>query len=196
MSVFSARARLDTEVRTLLQERIKSDVYPVGEALPSEVNLAAELGVSRVTLRQVLQSLEEEGVLVKKHGVGTFVSEPPPVLECVLHENLGVTEMIERSGLTPGTVERSVLDPYRAPDVAALLGQFDVQIIEHPMVEDLVGLSDQRSYWEFDIPALMINDTAFIRNLNYHTTRDDTTTLSFDHMREVVTSTYKAVVGF
>ncbi len=196
MSVFSARARLDTEVRTLLQERIKSDVYPVGEALPSEVNLAAELGVSRVTLRQVLQSLEEEGVLVKKHGVGTFVSEPPPVLECVLHENLGVTEMIERSGLTPGTVERSVLDPYRAPDVAALLGQFDVQIIEHPMVEDLVGLSDQRSYWEFDIPALMINDTAFIRNLNYHTTRDDTTTLSFDHMREVVTSTYTAVVGF
>jgi GntR family transcriptional regulator len=62
-------------------------------------------------------------VLVKKHGVGTFVSEPPPVLECVLHENLGVTEMITRSGLTPGTPQRSVIDPYRDADVAALLGQ-------------------------------------------------------------------------
>lgn len=72
----------------------------------------------------------------------------------------------------------------------------DVQMIDHPMVEDLAGLSDQQSYWEFDIPALMINDTSFIRNPNYHKMTDDIATLSFDHMREVVTSTYKAVVGF
>jgi len=72
----------------------------------------------------------------------------------------------------------------------------DVQIIDHPMVESLAGLSDQRSYWEFDIPALMINDTSFIRNLNYHQISDDIDTLSFDHMREVVTCAYKAITGF
>ncbi len=72
----------------------------------------------------------------------------------------------------------------------------DVQMIDHPLVEGLAGMSDQRSYWEFDIPALMINDTAFIRNPNYHQMTDDIDTLSFDHMREVVTSTYKAAVGF
>jgi len=72
----------------------------------------------------------------------------------------------------------------------------DVQIIDHPMVEDLASLSDQLNYWEFDIPALMINNTSFIRNPNYHTMRDDISTLSFEHMRKVVTSTYKAVVGF
>ena len=71
----------------------------------------------------------------------------------------------------------------------------DVQMIDHPMVESLAGLSDQQSYWEFDIPALMINDTSFIRNPNYHTMRDDISTLSFDHMREVVTSTYKITVN-
>ena len=64
------------------------------------------------------------------------------------------------------------------------------------MVEDLAGMSDQRSYWEFDIPALMINDTSFIRNDNYHQSSDDIDTLSFDHMREVVSCVYKAVVGF
>jgi hypothetical protein len=72
----------------------------------------------------------------------------------------------------------------------------DVQMIDHPMVESLAGMSDQRSYWEFDMPALMINDTSFIRNPNYHQMTDDIDTLSFDHMREVVTAVYKAVVGW
>ncbi len=72
----------------------------------------------------------------------------------------------------------------------------DVQMIDHPMVEDLAGMSDQRSYWEFDIPALMINDTSFIRNPNYHEMSDDIDTLSFDRMREVVTCAYKSITGF
>lgn len=71
----------------------------------------------------------------------------------------------------------------------------DIQIIDHPMVEDLAGMSDQRSYWHFDIPALMINDTSFIRNPNYHKMSDDIDTLSFEHMREVVTAAYQAIVG-
>jgi Zn-dependent M28 family amino/carboxypeptidase len=72
----------------------------------------------------------------------------------------------------------------------------DVQMIDDPMIEGLAGMSDQRSYWEFDIPALMINDTSFIRNSNYHQMSDDIDTLSFDHMREVVSATYQAIVGF
>ena len=72
----------------------------------------------------------------------------------------------------------------------------DVQMIDHPLVEELAGMSDQRSYWEFDIPALMINDTSFIRNENYHQASDDIDTLSFDHMREVVSCVYQAVIGF
>jgi Zn-dependent M28 family amino/carboxypeptidase len=72
----------------------------------------------------------------------------------------------------------------------------DVQMIDHPMVESLASMSDQGSYWKFDIPALMINDTAFIRNPNYHRMSDDIDTLSFDHMREVVTCAYKSITGF
>ena len=72
----------------------------------------------------------------------------------------------------------------------------DVQMIDDPMVEALAGMSDQRSYWEFDIPALMINDTSFIRNPNYHQVTDDIDTLSFDHMTEVVTCAHRAITGF
>ena len=71
----------------------------------------------------------------------------------------------------------------------------DVQIIDHPMVESLAGMSDQRSYWEFDIPALMINDTSFLRNPHYHQMSDDIETLSFDHMKQVVTCTYNSITN-
>jgi len=73
--------------------------------------------------------------------------------------------------------------------------EIDVQIIDHPMVESLAGMSDQRSYWEFDIPALMINDTSFLRNPHYHQMSDDIDTLSFEHMEQVVTCTYNALIN-
>lgn len=41
--------------------------------LPSEDKLAEILGVSRTTVRSALQSLEDEGIIVKKHGLGNFV---------------------------------------------------------------------------------------------------------------------------
>ena len=69
----------------------------------------------------------------------------------------------------------------------------DVQLIHFPSEAGLAGLSDQRSYWLFGYPALMINDTAFIRNPNYHTKHDTIETLDFDKMTEVVNSAYNAV---
>lgn len=71
----------------------------------------------------------------------------------------------------------------------------NVQIIDHPMVESLAGMSDQRNYWHFDIPALMINDTSFLRNPHYHQASDDIDTLSFDHMQRVVTCTYNSLIN-
>lgn len=69
----------------------------------------------------------------------------------------------------------------------------DVQVISFPAGNGLAGLSDHRSYWQFGYPALMINDTAFVRNPNYHTVNDTIDTLDFGKMTEVVNSAYKAV---
>jgi Zn-dependent M28 family amino/carboxypeptidase len=73
----------------------------------------------------------------------------------------------------------------------------DVQVISFPSSHEnagLAGLSDQRSYWKFNHPALMINDTAFVRNPNYHQRSDTIETLDFDKMTEVVNSAYRAVI--
>ena len=48
----------------------------VGEAIPSERQLSADLGVSRLTVRAALDDLVREGHLVRRRGAGTFVSEP------------------------------------------------------------------------------------------------------------------------
>lgn len=70
----------------------------------------------------------------------------------------------------------------------------DVQIINFPTPGGLAGLSDHQSYWKFDYPALMINDTSFIRNPHYHTENDTIETLNFDKICEVVNSTYRALI--
>ena len=62
--------RVQEHLRTLIAE----EAYEAEEQLPPETKLAAELGVSRATLREALRGLEQEGVIVRKHGVGTFVA--------------------------------------------------------------------------------------------------------------------------
>jgi hypothetical protein len=52
-------------------------------------------------------------------------------------------------------------------------------------MESVTGLSDHRNYWKFDIPAIMITDTAFMRNKNYHTRGDTPDTLSYDKMARI-----------
>ncbi|WP_240738211.1 GntR family transcriptional regulator [Deinococcus fonticola] len=67
-----------------LRERIEQGELPVGSALPAERELAANLHVSRVTVRQALALLAEQGLLSRKHGSGTFIT-PPQTAELPSH---------------------------------------------------------------------------------------------------------------
>ena len=77
----------------------------------------------------------------------------------------------------------------------SLNSSIDVQFINFPSPDGLAGLSDQRNYWQFGYQALMINDTSFIRNPNYHLPSDTIETLDFGKMTEVINSTYIAITG-
>ena len=52
-----------------------------GQRLPPERELGRVLGVSRTSVRAGLQSLATKGVLVIRHGAGTFVADGPPILD-------------------------------------------------------------------------------------------------------------------
>ena len=70
----------------------------------------------------------------------------------------------------------------------------DVQVISFETSGDLAGMSDQRNYWKFGYKALMINDTSFVRNPNYHMSTDTIETLDFPKMSEVINGAYNAVI--
>ncbi len=56
-----------------LLKMMLNGTFPGGSWLPSEPKLAAQLGVSRMTLRQALELLQEDGLIQKHHGKGNFV---------------------------------------------------------------------------------------------------------------------------
>jgi hypothetical protein len=74
--------------------------------------------------------------------------------------------------------------------------EIDVQIINLPADNELADLSDHRNYLKFGYKALMINDTSFMRNPNYHKLSDTIDTLNFEKMTEVINSSYNAIVKF
>ena len=73
------------------------------------------------------------------------------------------------------------------------LTRINVQTISFPNTEGLASLSDHSNYWKFGYNAVMINDTSFIRNPNYHQKSDTIDTLDFKKMTEVVNASYKAI---
>lgn len=65
---------LHIQTEELLRKIIKSPQYAKGKLLPNEVELAKQLAISRTTLRLAVNKLVYEGLLVRKKGVGTRVS--------------------------------------------------------------------------------------------------------------------------
>jgi Zn-dependent M28 family amino/carboxypeptidase len=55
-------------------------------------------------------------------------------------------------------------------------------------------LSDHSPFWDHGFPALLVTDTAFLRNPNYHLPSDTMETLDFEFMRKVAVGIYYSVV--
>ena len=72
---------------------------PPGERLPSEPDLARQLGVSRATLREAMRIFDTRGVIHRRQGVGTFVIHPSGVIETGLEVLESIHTMAERIGL-------------------------------------------------------------------------------------------------
>lgn len=65
---------LYVQVRETLRDQIKAGVLKPGQKLPAEDELATQFGVSRMTVRQGISDLTDEGVLYRRRGIGTFVT--------------------------------------------------------------------------------------------------------------------------
>ena len=62
------------QIHNQMRKDIENGIWKVGDRIPSERDLAVQFKVSRMTLRQAVQTLVDEGILERKVGSGTYVS--------------------------------------------------------------------------------------------------------------------------
>lgn len=67
------------QVADMLREKIQRGVLGPGDRLPSEAELAEHFGITRMTIRNAIQDLKNEGLVLSEHGRGVFVRAAPPV---------------------------------------------------------------------------------------------------------------------
>ncbi len=75
------------------------------------------------------------------------------------------------------------------------LTSLNAQSLKAPSMVPGVDFSDHMNYWKFKYKALMITDTSFYRNQNYHKKTDTIDTLNFEKMAEVVKGVYWALIS-
>jgi GntR family transcriptional regulator len=114
------RRLLTDLVRDRLRESILTGTYSPGDKLPPEPELADAYSVSRVTLREAVRGLVEEGYLRRKHGLGTYVTEKPR-LRNNLDVNFGPTQLIQSMGMTPGNRDVDIRQEEASERVARAL---------------------------------------------------------------------------
>jgi GntR family transcriptional regulator len=110
------------KLRQSLEEAILSGKLNHGDALPPERDLADYANISRVTVRKAVDDLVKDGLLVRRHGSGTFVVKPVNRVQQSLSRLTSFTEDMARRGLTTTAqwIERGLFHP--SPDEMMVLG--------------------------------------------------------------------------
>jgi GntR family transcriptional regulator len=94
-------APLSHQVLDILVEQIRDGSYPPGSQLPPEHELAEMFDVSRATVRSAMSALAARGLVVKRHGVGTFVSRLSRISNPI-NEATDFYDLITRQGYSFG----------------------------------------------------------------------------------------------
>ena len=137
-----------------IKEMIVSGTLRPGDRLPKEADLAAELGLSRNSLREAVKALSLLNILDVRQGDGTYVSslEPDVLLEAVTF----VLDFHRDETMMQAFQVRAILEPAATAMAAQLIGEGELG-----RLRDLVdGLGDSPS-----IEALVANDMEFHRRI-------------------------------
>lgn len=109
------------QLKEALTKAIQAGEWKSGDRLPGELELCQVTGVSRTVVRQALQELGYEGVILREKGRGTFVAEPKISSTSLVHSLAGFHQDMAERGLEPHSqVLEQVMQP-ASPQVAGYL---------------------------------------------------------------------------
>lgn len=116
---------LKDKIKLSLYDFIRSIDTGANDKLPREETLAKELKVSRNTMRSVLTELEKEGLIIRRHGRGTFINSEALQLKVAFTPSQEFLQMIEKSGYNASlelikvevtTVDKKITDHLKLPE--------------------------------------------------------------------------------
>lgn len=87
---------LYVQLEEVVRQKLFNNTWVPGAPIPSENELSREYGISRMTVRNVITKLVQEGLLFRIPGKGTFVSEPKIIAKTLSYE--GIREQLEQMG--------------------------------------------------------------------------------------------------
>jgi GntR family transcriptional regulator len=110
------------QLKRWIEDAVTRGIIKPGDALPSERDLALKVDVSRVTVRKAVQHLVREGLLVQRHGSGTFVAPPTHRVEQSLSQLTSFAEDMARRGMAVRStwLDRGLYHP--SPEETVVLG--------------------------------------------------------------------------
>lgn len=138
MELESGRPRHE-QISDWLREHIEEGTYEVDERLPSEKELGERFDVSRVTVRRALQTLEGEGYIYRRQGLGSFVKERRAAQGLVRLTDFA--QDMAQAGLEAASAVEHHAPETPPPDVAVRLGVDEETTV---MRLDRVRLGDGR----------------------------------------------------
>ncbi len=150
----NVRDSAQSQVESFLMDRIESDAWPVGEKIPSERDLAAQLDVSRTTVRNAILALTSRGFFERAVGQGTFVrrKQGPRTKARPSTGTLGYVVCKEKSARKPIASEAFYFDVFlgiegetaksRRHTLFAYLDEYDAEEVEsfHGFLEKVDGV--------------------------------------------------------
>jgi GntR family transcriptional repressor for pyruvate dehydrogenase complex len=122
MTIVDEEPRLSVTERAIadIKAKIAAGEFEPGQRLPTERDLAADLGLSRSSMREAIKALTVLGVLEVRHGAGVYVTA---LRADGLLENLGVVAEVSRGETLVHLVQvRKILEPAAAAMAAARIG--------------------------------------------------------------------------
>jgi len=126
---FSSPVPLYHQIREVLLEAIRSGDFALDQPIPSERELGEKFEVNRLTVRQAITDMVNDGWLRRQRGVGTFINDRRP-MQMVMPALMGFSERMHRLGLKPSSqlISVEVQLPTRSA-AEALHIESDTQVI-------------------------------------------------------------------
>ncbi len=123
------------QLAQILREQIRTTELPAGHLLPSERELMNVYDLSRNTVRQALEQLAREGLIVREHGHGTYVSNLSNTFHYMLDTFFENRDLLRRAGYNP-TVDLLSTQQVIPPEVVrcALTLEAGVKTVCHTMI--------------------------------------------------------------